>query len=140
MLRLPHCLNLFLTQFRYISWRRSLTADTQRTLLLLRFKFTNQSKVNNNTYNGLLQQEGDFHSRYLSSNCCLHAIMKNLYVIKNSTVENGTIWRPVFSLLENEAPPSKKRHLATMIKEENITNEKVPKKNNFICNAYLLQV
>jgi hypothetical protein len=79
LLRFPHCLSLSVTQLWYISWRRSLTADTHNPLLLLRFKFTNQSKADNNKRNGLLKQEGDFRSRHLSFNCCLHAIIKNLY-------------------------------------------------------------
>jgi hypothetical protein len=109
LLRLSHCLNLSVAQLRYISCRRSAKPDTQSALLLLRFKFTNQSKADNNTRNGLLKQEGDFHSRHLSSNCCLHNIMKNLYVIKKTALlKNGTIWRPDSSLSENGTPPSKR--------------------------------
>jgi hypothetical protein len=48
-------LNLFVAQLQYISCRRSLTADTQNALLLLRFKFTNESKADNNACNGLLK-------------------------------------------------------------------------------------
>jgi hypothetical protein len=48
-------LNLFVAQLQYISCRHSLTADAQNALLLLRFKFGNQSKADNNTCNGLLK-------------------------------------------------------------------------------------
>jgi hypothetical protein len=109
LLRLSYCLNLFATQLLYISCRRSLTADTQNALLLLRFKFTSQRKADNNTCNGLSKQEGDFHSKHLSSNCCLHAIMKNLCYKKTALLKNGTIWRPVFSSSENGTPPLQKR-------------------------------
>jgi hypothetical protein len=55
LLRLSHSLNLVVTQLRNISYRHSLTADTQNALLLLRLKFTSQSKEDNNTCNGLLK-------------------------------------------------------------------------------------
>jgi hypothetical protein len=61
---------------------------TYKTLLLLRFKVTNQSKASNNACNGLLKQEGDFHSRHLSSVCYK----------KNSTVEKLDYLGSRFSL------------------------------------------
>jgi hypothetical protein len=97
---------------------------TQNALLLHRFEFTNQSKADNNTFNGLLKWEGDFHSRHLSSDCCLRAIMKNLYqLLKTAQLKNWTISSRFFLLgkrdtsLKKGTVPLKTGRLVTLIQE-----------------------
>jgi hypothetical protein len=90
--------------------------DIQNALLLLRFKFTDQSKADKNTCNGLLKEESDFHSRRLSPNCCLHAIMKNLYHLqKNSIVEKREYLGSRFFLVGKRGTSLKNGILVTLI-------------------------